>query len=369
MIYLILFIVFTISFYLVLRSRNLDIWFWSYLVFLAKKIFRKKVAVTKVYFCVADHYEPYWGKATKSDANKRVKRWHEELIPIAKKHIDSDGHHPIYSFFYPAEEYDEDAMALLADIIKQGFGDMEIHLHHEDDTPENLRKDLNEFATLLDEKHQLLRRDEAGNLVYAFIHGNWALDNSHPKGLYCGVDNELTILNETGCYMDMTMPSAPCRTQTKKINSIYWSKGMVGKRKSHNDGVNVKPGRWKHDDEILMLQGPLGFNWKNRKLGILPRIEAGELSHDAPPTKERIKLWLNYGARIEGVDDHIFIKLHTHGANDKNLEMLLEGGLDRMWSDLEEMVRDNKNYSLHYVSARGMYQVIKKLAFQNGKQR
>ena len=358
------FLILVVLFYAVLRARNLDIWFLSYVKFMMKKLFRKKPKITKVYFCIADHYEPYWGKAGKEEAIKRVKRWHNELIPLAKKHTDSDGNHPVYSFFYPAEEYDEEAMNMLEDIVHQGFGDMEIHLHHENDTAENLRKDLNDFVKLLDEKHKLLNRNSAGELVYAFIHGNWALDNSHPEGFHCGVDNELQILEETGCYMDMTMPSAPDRTQTKIINSIYFAKGQVGKCKSHDTGVNVTPGRWRQEGEILMVQGPLGFNWKSRKFGILPRIEAGELSHDAPPTKERINLWLQYGARMQNVDDHIFIKLHTHGANDRNLEMLLDGGLDYMWNSLNEMICEHPDYSLHYVSARGMYKKIKQLALQ-----
>lgn len=364
--YFILIIILVILFFLVLRTRNIDIWFYSYLIFSLRKSFKKKAAVTKIYFCIADHYEPYWGKASKDDAIERVKRWHQEYIPIAKKHSDSDGNHPIHSFFYPAEEYDEDAMKMLEDIVKDGYGDMEIHLHHENDTADNLRKDLNDFSSLLNEKHNLLRKDKNGKLVYAFIHGNWALDNSHPKGLHCGVENELEILEETGCYMDMTMPSAPDRTQTKKINSIYFSKGKPGKNKSHNDGENVKQGRWKQPGEILMVQGPLGFNWKSRKFGLIPRIEAGELSHDAPPTKERINLWINNAASIEGVDDHVFIKLHTHGANDKNLQMLLGGGFEQLWSDLEQLVRDNSNYSLHYVSARSMYLKIKELALKKG---
>jgi len=364
MLYLIFLSVVLVVFYTVLRLRNLDIWFWSYLKFMTKKLTRNKPKVTKVYFCIADHYEPYWGKATKEDAIRRVRRWHCEYIPQAEKYTDSDGNHPIYSFFYPAEEYDEEAMTMISDIVHKGFGDVEIHLHHEDDTAENLRTDLNDFIRVLDEKHNLLRRNEQGQLVYAFIHGNWALDNSHPDGAYCGVDNELKVLEETGCYLDMTMPSAPDRTQTKKINSIYFAKGKAGVCKSHDKGVNVKPGRWQKEGEILMVQGPLGFNWKRRKFGVLPRIEAGELSHDAPPTKGRINLWLNYGARIEGVDDHIFIKLHTHGANDKNLEMLLGGGLEGLWSNLDNMVCENPEYSLHYVSARGMYQKIKELAIQ-----
>ena len=39
--------------------------------------------------------------------------------------------------------------------------------------------------------------------MYAFVHGNFALANS-AGGRYCGVDEEMQILAETGCYADMT---------------------------------------------------------------------------------------------------------------------------------------------------------------------
>ena len=50
---------------------------------------------------------------------------------------------------------------------------------------------------------------ERSEVGYAFIHGNWSLCNSRPDGRYCGVNNELDVLRETGCYADFTLPSAP----------------------------------------------------------------------------------------------------------------------------------------------------------------
>jgi len=358
-----------VVFYSILRLKNIDIWFLSYLGFILKKLFRRNPAITHVYFCIADHFEPYWGNVSKEVAMNRVKRWGNEYISIARKHKDSNGKHPQHSFFYPIEEYDDEAMKILAEIASQGFGDVEIHLHHENDTEENLRDEMLKFTHMLHEKHDLLHKNELGEIEYAFIHGNWALDNSHPKGFHCGIDNELAILEKTGCYLDMTMPSAPSRTQTKKINSIYFAKGKKDHRKSHDTGINVKPGRWKKDNELLMVQGPLGLNWKSRKLGIFPRLEAGELSHDAIPTKERIKLWLKYAPNIQEVKDHIFIKLHTHGANDSNLEMLLEGGLEFIWTELENTLRDKPNYSLHYVTPREIYLKIKEISLENKQEK
>jgi SAM-dependent methyltransferase len=95
-----------------------------------------------------------------------------------------------------------------------------LHLHHDGDTAEDLRRQLLEFKELLAERHGLLaRRRDTGEIAYGFIHGNWALCNSR-KGECCGVNEELVILRETGCYADFTTPSAPHCTQTRKLNSI-----------------------------------------------------------------------------------------------------------------------------------------------------
>ena len=56
------------------------------------------------------------------------------------------------------------------------------------------------MCRMLHERHGLLRAGpETGKIIYSFIHGNWALDNSRPDGRWCGVDNEIDILVETGC--------------------------------------------------------------------------------------------------------------------------------------------------------------------------
>ena len=235
-------------------------------------------------------------------------------------------------------------------------------MHHDNDTADNLEKTLNDFKELLYKKHDLLRTDSQGNIVYGFIHGNWALDNSRPDGRWCGVDNELEVLLKTGCVYDMTMPSAPSDTQTKIINSIYFAHDD-GKCKSHNTGRKLSVDNWSDGDELLLIQGPLTLNWRNRKLGLIPRIEAGELSGDAPPTEERVKLWESCHVSIKGADNNIFIKLHTHGLEDQNSEMFFEkNGFDILWSALEKQFRDKEGCSLNYVTAWEMYEKIKQLS-------
>ena len=75
----------------------------------------------------------------------------------------------------------------------RGLGDMEIRLHHNDASADQLREQLLVFTQALVDRHGLLAKDETGRISYGFIHGNWALDNSRPDGRYCGVDDELTV--------------------------------------------------------------------------------------------------------------------------------------------------------------------------------
>ncbi|MDQ1363706.1 MAG: hypothetical protein QG652_1568 [Pseudomonadota bacterium] len=350
--------------WMLLKSRNMHIWIIAYIIDKLSPS-RAKPGKKHIYFCVADHYEPYFRKADQATARKLVDDWAEKYKQVANKHHDSSGRPPQHSYFYPVEEYDEYVLDKLKVLCSEGYGDVDIHLHHDNDTADNLRQTLNDFKQLLHSKHGLMRKNERGEIVYGFIHGNWALDNSRPDGRWCGVDNELDILIETGCVYDMTMPSAPSDTQTSIINRIYFAK-EDGKAKSHNHGTVATVGNWL-SDQLLMIQGPLGLNWTSRKLGIMPKIDAGELSCDAPPAADRLAIWENAGVSVSGAENHIFIRLYTHGLQAKNMTMFYEqGGFDKLWTLLEQRYCDSADYSLHYVTAWEMYGLARSLI--TGKQ-
>ncbi|NKB87475.1 MAG: hypothetical protein GKS06_04590 [Acidobacteria bacterium] len=197
-----------------------------------------------LYFCVADHYEPYWGGAGTAQARAIVAEWERRYREIASGHCDSAGRAPQHTYFYPEEEYDPAILDRLAALREAGLGDVEVHLHHDDDHAAALHDKLRGFTERLHRDHGLLRRSSDGELRYAFIHGNWALDNSHPDGRWCGVDNELQVLVDTGCRVDMTMPSAPHGTQTRTVNSIYLpaAKRALGSRTTAVAPCTLAPG-------------------------------------------------------------------------------------------------------------------------------
>lgn len=312
-----------------------------------------------VAFCFADHFEPGRGNAPFDVQARRVDEWVKRYPEAASRHVDSDGRHPQHTFFYPGEEYHPEHLDKLARLCKAGFGDVEIHLHHDHDSAETLTAKLEGFKAKL-AAHGLLERDENGRVTYGFIHGNWALDNSRRDGRYCGVNNELTVLKETGCYADFTFPSAPDETQTSRINSIYYATDDPAKPKSHDTGRDVAAGE-KPSGDLMIIQGPLTLNWTRRKWGVLPRIEYGNIDSTNPPYPERADRWMEQHIHVKGRPDWVFVKVYTHGAREEHFDTLLGRPMDELYGYLETRYNDGKRYKLHYVTARGMYRKIKEL--------
>ncbi len=311
-----------------------------------------------VFLCICDHYEPMWHKPARHVQDARVERWVHEYPYSVEGLCDSRGRPPQHTFFYPADEYDAEHVESIAQLCRAGLGDVEVHLHHRHDTSQILRDKLEHYVRVLHERHGLLERDATGRLSYGFIHGNWALDNSRPDCDWCGVNDELTILLETGCYADFTMPAAPEPCQTSTVNSIYYATDDAQRPKSHDRGEPARVGRRQQDDELLLIQGPLAFDWTNRKWGILPRIENGDLTGPRPPSMHRLEMWINAGVCVAGRENWRFVKLHTHGAQECNMEMFLGGAMRRFHEALHDFADANRRFKYYYVTARDMANLV-----------
>jgi hypothetical protein len=311
-----------------------------------------------LFLCIADHYEPDWNHAPWSQQCERVDHWLANYPESLGRFTDSVGRPPQHTFFYPAEVYNGEHLEKLARLCRRGFGDVEVHLHHRNDTSENLRETLLSFTERLFERHGLLQKDDGGQITYGFIHGNWALDNSLPGGCWCGVNDELTVLRETGCYADFTLPSAPSPAQTMTVNSIYYATDDPLKPKSHEHGVPAEVGKRPPDNALLLIQGPLALDWRRRKYGILPGIENADLHGSRPPDPHRLKQWLRASVHVLGRPQWRFIKLHTHGAKEINAEMLLGEPMRQFHEHLAALARQRDDFHYYYVTAREMAELV-----------
>jgi hypothetical protein len=338
------------------RRKNMHIWLWSYLRQARPAV---EGGPIHVMFMFVDHYEPKWRNPDYATEVARVKQWTDRYPVLASRHKDADGVHPQHSFFYPEEEYRPEHLTAIEKMCRDGFGEIEVHLHHDNDTEAGLREKIERFTSVLSRSHGALSADPATRkLSFGFIHGNWALDNSRGDGRWCGVNNELRVLADLGCYADFTLPSAPSDTQTAKINSIYYAVDDPHCGKSHNHGVDAQVGKVPKAD-LLIVQGPLALNWRRRKWGILPRLENADIRLSSQPTSDRVDLWVRQHIHVKGRPEWVFVKVHTHGTQEPDMETLLGEPMDKMYEYLGTRYNDGRRYQLHYVTSREAYNIIK----------
>ena len=337
-------------------SRNAERWLPGYL---KTRLSRRKERVpsgttTDILFCIADHYEPDHHGAGPAQRAARVARWADEYPKLAEGLRDADGRPPRYSFFFPAEIYSPDLVAPLADLCHDGLGEFDVHLHHGHDTSANLRDTLTRFTEALAANHGLLSRTPDGRLAYGFIHGDWALDNSHHDPAVCGVNDEITVLRETGCYADFTMPSVFYPSQSRVVNRVYYALDDPAAPGSHLDGPLARAGEAAPEGALLMIPGPLALNWQQRIRGVLPRIDGGAIDYRTVPTLDRFRRWLSAGVTVAGRPEWVFVKAHTHGGPEPNADVMLGGPYRAMLADALQHFNDGTHMRLHFVTAREM---------------
>jgi hypothetical protein len=318
---------------------------------------------TELVIALADHFEPAYMPENPTDfasldeQERRLERWCREYPEIFDRWRDADGRPFRHTYFYPAEQYDKSLVERLAEHCHDGWGEIEIHLHHgikAPDTAENTRRALVEFRDRLVEHGALARWNGDGPARYAFVHGNWALANS-ADGLCCGVDEEMQILAETGCYADLTLPSAPHPTQVGKINALYECALPLDQRAPHRAGHNLRRGQTPRTFP-LMIQGPLGLNFARRMKGVpVPRIENSALTAAYPPTLQRLKLWQQAAITVAGMPDWVFVKLHCHPTDET---AMLGEQIQSFLQELTEWAGRGDGCRLHFVTAREMVNII-----------
>jgi hypothetical protein len=335
-----------------LRKKNLHQWLPDYARHLVRRARSPRPSGTRhVLFALCDHYEPLHGHATDDVGVARVDAWADGYPKLAAEFRDSDGRPPRHGFFFPGEEYRPHFLDQLAKLAKAGFGEVEFHLHHDGDTAATLAPRITQHLDTFTKHGHISKLN--GKHRWAFIHGNWSLANSRPDGKWCGVDDELPMLHELGCYVDLTFPSAPDPCQPDKVDQIYWPTGDLTQRKSFQHGERARVGAH-FDDRLLMITGPLSLKIEGgRRL----RLENGAITGDDPPTAARVKTWVNQAIHVDGRPEWVFVKVHTHGAIEHTAASLLGDGGRALHRALAAYKSNGSR--LHYVTAREMYNVAR----------
>ena len=345
-----------------LNKRRPDLWLPTYALTAASRAYghmQRRQRLTHIIFLVCDHFEPRHGIKHDDQPFQRLDTWRKEYALFQQRCRASFGSSPLHTWFYPPH-HGVEHLSSLAEMVFDGLGEVELHYHHHGDTYDSLKRDLGASIAEYHRWGLLLESGENPKTAFGFIHGDWALANSG-HGKFCGVNDELKLLEEFGCWGDLTMPSGN-ECQTRKINSIYYASGDPQRPKSHNWGRDAQVGR-SDGSGLLLMQGPLGINWRGPNH---PRIENASLTTRNWGRPDRVRKWLDCNIHVKGRPEWQFVKLHTHGAIERDFDALFGDKAFAMHRILNEQYNDGRRYRLHYVTARQAYNIAK--AAEDGKE-
>jgi hypothetical protein len=301
-----------------------------------------------LFFMYADHFEP----GNRAD---RMRRWELEYPKLAERHRDSAGRKVQHTWFYPGEQPVDQNMRSLQRLVAGGNGEVELHYHHGNDTQESTAKKFTDAVEYF-QKFNFLKGVD-GKTHFAFVHGNWSLDNSNDADS-CGANREISLLRGLGCFGDYTFPSIFHNSQPRLVNTIFEAVDD-DLPKSYDHGTPLRAGRPVNENALVLVEGPLVLfpTLSLRKLFV--SIEDGNIHFVDPVNEQRVDRWVSANVHVSGRPDWVFIKVHGHGASsDEDMEESLGGDLERGLSYLERRYNDGVNYVLHYVTAREVYNLV-----------
>lgn len=296
--------------------------------------------------CV-DHFEPTRRHGDEA-AEASVREWCDRFEKLARQHVDSDGVCFQHSWFYRAEYENPGCVRALGDYTFRGLGEVDFHLHHGNDDHESFARRLQDGLRLFEKYGAMVTAEDSPRRRFAYIAGNWSLDNGANTPHTSGCNTELIALKDAGCYADFTFPAIGSPAQPKTSNSIYYAADDP-QPKSYDTGVTMEVGGAPSGD-LLIFQGPSLFSFSNGY------VENAAVEDFQPATPERLAYWLNAHVHVRGRPEWVFVKLHTHGMQSK--KTFERSALDET---LRAMAVQWKTapLRLHFVTARESYNIAK----------
>jgi hypothetical protein len=332
----------------------------QYFVFLPDYLFRWSVSgtaplfasrPTHVFVLMTDHFEP------DGDLDA-VKDWARRYAALAGRHRDSAGRPPQHTWFYPAEQVWQPVMHVLGSMAAAGLGEVELHHHHGFDTAATLHDTLAYAISEFQENGFLQTVD--GRTQFAYIHGNSGLDNSNGDWL-CGVNTEIRLLRDLGCFADFTFPSLFEQSQPRRVNSIYATRDDE-RPKSYDFRLPLSSLRDGGAD-LMIFEGPLIFSPSLNPRRLFLDLDDGDIHAAEHASPARADRWIRANVHVAERPDWVFVKLFSHGISTPgDIDAVLGDDYDEMLSYVESEYNDGSRYVLHYVTAREAYNLARAAA-------
>jgi hypothetical protein len=306
---------------------------------------------THVFVLIADHFEPDGDVAW-------VDEWAARYAVLAARHRDSMGRQPQHTWFYPGEQATDAILTSLQRMTRSGLGEVELHYHHGSDTTASAR---DKYRQAIDAFQSFgFLKTVNGDTKFAFVHGNSGLDNSNGP-IMCGVNDELRLLRELGCFADFTFPTLFEDSQPGVVNSIYAARDDDGP-KSYQRRLPLAT-LSKGEADLMIFEGPLIFSPSLKIRHLFFDLDDGDIHASEHATPARADRWVRANVHVAERPDWVFVKLFAHGASSRgDAEACLGADFDRTLSYLERAYNDGSRYVLHYITAREAYNLARAAA-------
>jgi hypothetical protein len=106
----------------------------------------------------------------------------------------------------------------------------------------------------------------------------------------------------------------------------------------------------------MLIQGPLAIN---ARAGTYPRVENANITTENWGSPDRIRRWIDCHVHVQGRPEWVFLKLHTHGAIERDFDALFGGRARKMHTSLAEQYNDGRHFRLHYITARHAFNLAR----------
>ena len=177
----------------------------------------------------------------------------------------------------------------------------------------------------------------------------------------CGVNTEIRLLHDVGCFADFTFPSLYEDSQPRTVNSIYAALDDDGPKSYEKPLPLTALAQGRAD--LMIFQGPLFFAPSLSLRRLFVDLDDGDIHASQHASPGRVDRWVRANVHVPQRPEWVFVKLFAHGiSTPEDAAACLGDDFDEALSYLERAYNDGTQYLLHYVTAREAYNLARAAA-------
>ena len=290
--------------------------------------------------------------ASADEKRALIENWTRAFSQFRDEFPDGQDIAPKHTVFLPVEDAESNWMSSLGNVCETAGNEIEFLAPRTVQSADRFREIILRGKEILSE-HGWLSRDETGAIRYGLIH-NGSAERSAPLVPHA------EVLRGTGCYASFLWQSDPNHIPPEYENSLcYFHEGEAASPRRGLRRVRAERGtRSECEEDILVVPPPHARDRDRKKFGLLPHFETGELSAAEPPSRDRLRLWLDCRITVEARPNWVFITLHIDGSRPENSRMLLGEPMRKFYRTLAELSERDRSLRFHCVTARELVNIL-----------